>query len=602
MMLNNWRSHFIAAELVVILLASAVFLAAQGLTAGAATAIRDGWHPWYEIKVDPDNSRSLIICGTKWDAAENAPFGFVYASSDGGATWQTALEDRASNWVTEQSCAFGSNHKAYFISEASKVTDGRVQHELGTTRLFVSNDSGAHWEEAIKTGWADYSTSAASFLSGRLFTFFNYWNTADQNKNWGSSIGLLVFSPNGKEVTGPVFDPKMQSRDYRGIFPSHAIALKSGAVVALYYGLNRFAEVSDLGIIRADGRTQPLLESTIISRRTADSSRNCDTLRDNSLTYDSEHNRLFVVYSTGCEDRSEMMLTSSDDEGKTWAKSTVLLGLQNPSERGYSPSLIVCRGGILGLLWEEGAERRSGRWLFSYIRDGRLDGSPFELARGSEKYEVSNDSLMTTVIQSNDTEGRNPYDPIGHDIALSVRSQLNAAWRVSGLTAVDNSILAIWSFGGSEGMHLYEKVLGPRGSISKADMSIDGKASSDPDVTRDVTLLYGGEQHFDTSSGILKVYVIIANRGNRPIWTPIKLEATDISSTIGSVSILNATNGLTSAGAIWDISDSITGGRIPPGTSSNPIGLSFHLEIPSTGMLHLKVDDLLLLKMRIVAR
>src|ERR1700722_12228242 len=244
-MSNSWHRHLVPAGVVLILFASAGLLGAQRPTPGATTAVRDGWHPWYEIKVDPNSSKNLIICGTKWDAAHNAPVGFVYASSDAGSTWQTALEDRASEWVTEQSCAFGSNHRAYFISAAAKRTDGRVQQELGTARLFVSNDSGAHWEEATKTGFADYSTSAVSSPSGSLFTFFNYWNTADEAKHWGGSVGLLVFSSNGKEVNGPIFDPKMRNLDYRGIFPSNAIALKSGAVVALYYGLKRSTAVSD---------------------------------------------------------------------------------------------------------------------------------------------------------------------------------------------------------------------------------------------------------------------------------------------------------------------------------------------------------------------
>src|SRR2546428_12711183 len=97
-----------------------------------------GWHPWYEIKVDPEDQNKMIICGTKWDAVQNSLLGVVYASSDAGVTWHTALEDRSSLWVTEHSCAFGRDHRAYFVSEASKVVDGQLHHELGTTRLFVS--------------------------------------------------------------------------------------------------------------------------------------------------------------------------------------------------------------------------------------------------------------------------------------------------------------------------------------------------------------------------------------------------------------------------------------------------------------------------------
>src|SRR5882757_8695972 len=128
----------------------------------AKTSVADGWHPLYQIKAGPECAQNLIVCGAKWDAATNAPFGFVYASSDEGATWHSVLEDKNSAWVTEHSCSYGPNHRAYFISGASRVIDGVPHHELGTTRLFVSSDSGWHWVETIKTGWADYSTSAVS--------------------------------------------------------------------------------------------------------------------------------------------------------------------------------------------------------------------------------------------------------------------------------------------------------------------------------------------------------------------------------------------------------------------------------------------------------
>src|SRR4030088_3096004 len=84
------------------------------------TTVADGLHLWYEIKADPEDSAKLIICGTKWDALANPPFGFVYFSADAGRTWQNVLEDRSSAWVTEHSCAVGAHHPAYFFSHSAK--------------------------------------------------------------------------------------------------------------------------------------------------------------------------------------------------------------------------------------------------------------------------------------------------------------------------------------------------------------------------------------------------------------------------------------------------------------------------------------------------
>lgn len=589
--------------LLLVLVASSVSLSPNSLGMGARTVAGDGLHPWYEIKVDDSNSQNLIICGTKWDAAHNSAFGFVYASIDGGMTWQTVLEDRSTTWVTEHSCAFGPNHMAYFVSEASKVVDGTLRHELGTTRLFVSRDGGQHWEETAKTGWADYSTSAVNSTSGRLYTFFNSWSTAERSKKWGSSIGLLVFSADGKEVDGPFFDSRMRGLDYTGVFPSSATALKDGVVVALYYATRRspFDLVADLGIIRANQAPAPTVETMVISHPLLASDKSCETLGDNSLTYDREQNRLFLVYLDGCRDKSQMMLTQSDDEGRTWTNSVVLGESQNPSRRAYSPSIAVGRKGALGLLWEEGATRRSGHWLFSYIRDLRLIEPRLELSRCEDEYEVSNESLRTSLYQSTSLAAQGPNGSFGFAIMLSVYNQLSAVWRVGGLTAAGDNILAVWPSRNGDGRHLYSEAIGPPGATPNIERSTDS-SDSDLDVTRTTAILYGGEQWFDRSTGTLRLYLILANRGDEPIKTPIKLEAEDVRSEVGRASALNATNGLTGAGAVWDISGAVTGGQIPPGTISNPFCLSFHVEILPQSRSRPEGDDgLLIVRMKALA-
>ena len=51
-----------------------------------------------------------------------------------------------------------------------KVENGELNHHLGRTRLYVSTDGGQRWAETTNTGWADFSTSAVSSASHRLYT------------------------------------------------------------------------------------------------------------------------------------------------------------------------------------------------------------------------------------------------------------------------------------------------------------------------------------------------------------------------------------------------------------------------------------------------
>ncbi len=574
---------------------------AQGPRWETKTSIASGWHPWYEVKADPENAKNLILCGTQWDAPRNAPIGFVYTSADGGMTWQATLKDKSTSWVTEQSCAFGGNHRAYFISESSQVIDGRPHHEFGTTRLFSSIDSGQHWTETIKTGWADYSTSAVNSASGKLYTLFNSWNaTRDQGRNWGANVGLLVFSSDGKEVEGPFFNSAIWDLGYRSIFPKDAVALKGGSVIALYFAKKQTAAgwFEDLGVIRADHSSEPLLEHTIVAHPSIDDS--CFNFSDASLAYDYEHDRLFLVYMDGCGDSSRIMLTLSDDEGRTWAKSAALAGAHHPDLRAFTPSLVVNPRSVLGLLWEEGQERHSGRWLFSYIRELRLAEPPTELSRGSDKYEVSSDSLWTTLYKPNEIASVEQKDVFHSSLTLKVSSELNIVWRATGLIAMGDKFLAVWPSGNSEGMQLCAAVLAPADSVSNEKSSIGPKDCDEPDITAGAMLLYGGTQHMDNASGTLKVCLTLANRGSTPIRKPIKLKADDVRSAIGAVSILNAANGSAGAGALWDISNSVTGDQIPPGAASNPFCLTFRLEIPPKHVLR-EQSDLLLLRVKVLA-
>jgi len=561
------------------------------------TSIARGVHLWYELKADPEQTNNLILCGTKWDAATNGPYGFVYTSSDSGTTWQAVLEDRSSAWVTEHSCAFGLNHHAYFISDASTVFDGEQHHDLGVTRLFVSADAGTHWIERKKTGWADFSTSAVSATTGRLYTFFNDPTLSDAGRNRGSRVGLLVFSPDGERMEGPFSIAGTEELNYQGAYPDDAAALKSGDVAALYYGVRQTAAgpEGELGFIRADTSAEPSLVRTVISRGRL--KKDCWSSEIYALAYDPEQNRLFVLYVEGCG-TTRMMLTSSDDEGRTWTKSEAI-AMQAEGTMVMYPSLVAGPNGVLGLLWSEW-NGGSGRWFFAQIRDKRLIEPRIELSRGAAPLEVTGDSLWTTIHRPKGLQSESGGTRSGPSITVGVRGLVDVVWRSSGLIAMGDKILAIWPSRGTEGMRLNSGVLSAVGSVSMDKTSADLQQTANPDITQYSVITYGGAQSFDQATGTLKVCLALGNRGNESIRLPITLEVTDVQSSAGAVSILNATNGVPEAGAIWDISDSVTGDRLAPGATTNPFCLSFHVPGLSRSASPLD-EDLVALKVRVLA-
>jgi len=565
----------------------------QELHIAKKLAIASGWHPWYELKADPESANNLIVCGARWDADANAFYGFVYASSDGGATWRSALEDRNSTWVTEQSCAFGPHHRAYFLSEASKVIDGRQHHDLGTSRLYVSEDGGQHWLESLKTGWADWSTSAVNARSGELYTFFNSRGTSEPGRAWGTNVGLLVFSPDGKTVQGPFFRPEMQELGYRGVYPSYAVALKSGAVVALYHASLGFPwQQEELGFIRAGPPPERRMESGLIVRR--DMGKGCRLIDKGALAFDAEHDRLFLIYGDGCKNR-ELFLSHSDDEGRTWSQAVRIERPAQGEEGIVDPSLAILPGGRLGLLWK--TAQSSGRWYFSLIQEQRLLASRAELSPGSDDL-VSNDTLSMNISASNSSHGGNPNAPSERSITVNFISQLNNVLRSSGLALSDGKLQAVWSSGSKEGMGLYF------GELSQQNASPPGeeRGREEIDVTSSAIVIYEGMQHFDAPTKTLTACVSVANRGSEALRTPIALEVRDLQSPLGKISVLNATNGKAGPGAVWDLSNAITGSGIPPRSRSNPYCLAFHVEFPAKQRKPDEIDSLLTLKLGVLAR
>lgn len=543
---------------------------AQRVQVQSRIAVATGWFPWYEVKTDPENAHNVILCGSRWDAPANALYGFVYASSDGGKTWHVALDDRATTWVSETSCAFGPQHRAYFLSEASQVIDGVPHHHFGTTRLFVSADSGQHWAEASRTAWADYSTSAVNVVSGDLVTFYNNSGTHDAARNWGSTIGLLRFSSGGKTISGPFLDRDMKERNYVGVFPSDAVALKDGTVAALFFGARDTSDGReyDLGLERAG-----VFPSSAPSFRIIASEKKCLNLDGYSLMYDAAKEDLLVAYGEEAAAGCRLVLADSRDAGATWTRRTL------PQSDGVfgsgigHVSLAQEQDGALGLLWED-----AGTWRFTSVIDSAVSEPAIELASGGKETPITNDSLMTVIYEPENAPPQG--GSLDATLHLNVRAMTGVVWRASGLIASGNAFYAVSPNVVPGGEGLFWTVLSAPGEGAPIAKQEAPPSGSTEDVTKQIVLLYGRAQSFDKITGTLSVDVKLGNRGDTPVHAPIQLQVNQISSRAGKASILNADNGLTGAGAIWNLSGIVVGDQIPPqATTYNTFRLSFHIEV-----------------------
>src|SRR5437667_3417882 len=91
-----------------------------------------GYHGEVMAVADPESNNNLIVCGFRANQQTGAAYeGYVYQSGDGGRTWREVLVDANSQWVSEESCAFGASNQAYFASGVSDTYHGCAYPEYG---------------------------------------------------------------------------------------------------------------------------------------------------------------------------------------------------------------------------------------------------------------------------------------------------------------------------------------------------------------------------------------------------------------------------------------------------------------------------------------
>lgn len=554
-----------------------------------AVLVGRGWHPWYELKVDPQDPRDQMVCGSLWDAGRNTLFGFVYSSNDSGRTWMRALEDRSSNWVSEQSCAFGRAHRAYFLSEASEVDDGVPHHYHGTARLYTSGDGGRHWIQAAQTAWADWSTSAVSQLTGQLITFFNYGNTVNPSRNRGTTVGVLISSARGKRLSGPWFSIRMRKLNYHGVYPDDATTLPDGKVVALYEGFRNTpaGTQSDLGIEYVELIGPVRTRFSRIASSKPGSIDGC--MADHALAYDAVHHKLVVVYGEDTKAGCRTFEAASTDEGNTWQHARALRTPSGMSFMALKPSIAFSRDGRAAMLWSD-----RGTWHFGLLNGPSLVTAPEDLGQHGPTSGVVSDSLFSVF------RGSGGQASTGDDSVVDVAADAGLIWRCEGLVSVGNQFEGVFLRVESDSDELVSAILPAAESARPAPRVSTVSGCCTTNVTRLVKLRYGQSQSFDNATGTLSLDVALTDIGDTPIHTPIFLKVEAISSAVGTVTILNATNGLHSSGAVWDLSRCVVGDRLPPGaTTYNTFTLLFHIDLDRRGLI--TTDDLLKLRVSIVA-
>lgn len=514
-------------------------------------------------------------------------------------TWHTALEDKSSAWVSEQSCAMSRNGEVYFVSEASRVIDGEQHHELGTARIFVSRDGGQSWTEKAKTTWADHSVSVIDVNhagnGSRFYTFFNRLTSesghGDKNPAYGvvrrsSVVGMFSFKDDANHVTEPSVDDEMGSHHYEGALPMKAIVLNDGSLLCLYYaGLNIGSDhYTMIGAVRTERSRLDSSEPVEIARAPAIIVQpEVCTISDFAAAYDGLEDLVYVAYPALIEGQCHLVLKTSSDGGTTWSKERDTRQPLTLSHRYYSPAMAFNHLGILGLMWRD--EPVSDCWYFSASFDKGVTFTPAEpLSRCFERRSAFlADANLFLRVASN---SRTPSDPSGTGssslnpvLNLNVIDGQDHVWRnLNSLAASPDGVFhPVWIEQGNGRGQMRTASVRVGSPAEKKIPSLQFDESKAADITGSFSLLQGSRPHYDPNSGTLTVRIMLRNRSDKPVRIPVLLQADALTSDSAQVQISNADNGLVGVGAAWNLAKAIPAGTLAPGATTPPYFLIFRI-------------------------
>jgi hypothetical protein len=572
-------------------------------------------HDWYDIEADPDDASNLIACGMKWNAQTNANYGFVYFSRDEGKSWQTALEDESSNWVSEESCAFGIDGVAYFIADASEIDNiGTLHHDHGTTRIWVSHDSGRSWQLGATTGWTDFSSSVVDRSLGpnqnRLYVMFNnlwtYYSSvggigqpADFPKRTdkvneydtaGNSIGLISYKDGDAEVSGPIVAPEMYKLRFHGAYPGTNLLLKDGSLLTLFWSkVRNFAADGKrngtefiVGAQHTDPRRKAVSEPVFVQKELVapgEPEWKCDSYLSTPATYDPVTNTVYAALLDGSNGKCTLMLEKSTDDGQTWTSSVWAEKPSSenkdakPPEHDYGSLALARRDdGTLTLLWQD--SDKPGVWLFAASTDdGKTYSTPQQISIGSNAgngFHVTSDSLDLFIAQARETMSSD-------DAGLRINNHTGGGTvHTNGIAVTPDGVFhPIWTANGGQ---LYTASIAVTKPLDRSKPET-ARADGWQYETNRVKFNYGGSQRYDEQDKVLTESIVIRNSGTTALKGPLRLEITP-ASRVGVIYPLDVvTEGSGDAIEQYiDVTQYIPGDGLAPGASSSPISLRFRFE------------------------
>jgi hypothetical protein len=573
------------------------------------------------MAADPTNPDRLLACPFALPLSDiqnpdrpHLGYAEVYLSEDAGKSWRLVTEMSPAGGVgnNDVHCGFGIHGEIFLVSAFDNPVSIDDSREGGGGKCYGvirrSTDGGKTWseDEALPQGWTldrqfIIVDDSGGKYNGRLYiggngSIYNterdalpalfFWRSLDNGVTWDRPITLT-----GKRSGG-------------SLNSWNTAILPDGTAVFAYGDNSDYPNYEIKLLLSKDGgetlsKALPVANGTVYNPVTVTADRSNGPFRG----------RLYVGWPGKVGDRVQLLVTRSDDQGKTWSEPVAVADAPAAKEMGLNaistPAITVNKDGVVGATWNDrrGTRDNKGYWpSFSASLDGgetwsqgvRMSAEPKRFLQGERvTIEGGNGDLWT---------GK-PASPRADPMAAVTVNwkEWDEGGHLSGLAADGHGTFqAVW-IDNRTGIH---QAWGSSITVSGSVTRNGGSELADyRDVSAKTELELAGVQ-YDESSHRVIVAIRIRNTSDQTLSGAVKLRLIAARSDVANVSATDAINKMTGPGAVWDLTDLMPTGGLAPGKESAEKQLVFLLsEVQSLKGLPPEYGTAILkLKARILAK
>lgn len=306
----------------------------------------------YEVLIagDPKDASRMIVGSFRFPAGTMHNETVVYASRDGGRSWEPTLEGDVLANTSDPAPAYGPDGWAYYT--ASSLGPAGTAREARRMLMFRSGDGGLNWQGPTEFTYSDRQYVVVDGTGGK------YHNRIYVNGNNRVPYGIsdfVVFRSTDRGLTfaGP---------GTREGFGKHSAGTMGNAAIASDGTLiGVFEENGDMRAITSRDGGESLMQAVNIDtayvqpgNRKGGTNNNVTALPMMAIDPGSAAfgDAVYAVWADRRSGRSRIFISATSDKGATWTPSRQV---DDPpaadSADNFMPNVAVNRDGVVGVMW-----------------------------------------------------------------------------------------------------------------------------------------------------------------------------------------------------------------------------------------------------------